>query len=85
MRYKLKGRKIFSRKKEWERGGEGESERQSERRREGERERGKEGEKERGKERDGVRENIKTMFITKERKLKNVFQLKNQKWLRDGH
>lgn len=56
-----------------------------ERVREGERERGKEGEKERGRERDGVRENIKTMFITKERKLKNVFQLKNQKWLRDGH
>lgn len=60
---------------------------ESERRREGERERGREGEgeKERGRERDGVRENIKTMFITKERKLKNVFQLKNQKWLRDGH
>ena len=60
---------------------------ESERRREGERERGREGEgeSERGRERDGVRENIKTMFITKERKLKNVFQLKNQKWLRDGH
>ena len=60
---------------------------ESERRRQGERERGREGEgeSERGRERDGVRENIKTMFITKERKLKNVFQLKNQKWLRDGH
>ena len=60
---------------------------ESERRREGERERGREGEgeSERGRERDGVRENIKTMFITKERKLKNIFQLKNQKWLRDGH
>ena len=70
---------------------------ESEKRREGERERGREGEgeresgregegeSERGRERDGVRENIKTMFITKERKLKNVFQLKNQKWLRDGH
>ena len=72
-----------------ERGSERESERRRERERErgreGERERGKEGEKERGRERDGVRENIKTMFITKERKLKNVFQLKNQKWLRDGH
>ena len=72
-----------------ERGSERESERrregERERGREGERERGKEGEKERGRERDGVRENIKTMFITKERKLKNVFQLKNQKWLRDGH
>ena len=60
-------------------------ERGREREREGERERGREGESERARERDGVRENIKTMFITKERKLKNVFQLKNQKWLRDGH
>ena len=60
-------------------------ERGREREREGERERGREGESERGREGDGVRENIKTMFITKERKLKNVFQLKNQKWLRDGH
>ena len=66
---------------ERERGKEGENERG----REGKRERGKEGEKERGRERDSVRENIKTMFITKERKLKSVFQLKNQKWLRDGH